>query len=79
MFKNFLMKSLLKSKLKGLPESQQDMLIGLIEKNPELFKKIGEKIEARIKNGMPQMQASLLVMKEHQSELQKLMKEVNDK
>jgi hypothetical protein len=43
MFKNFLMKSLLKSKLKGLPESQQELLISLIEKNPELFKKILEK------------------------------------
>jgi hypothetical protein len=72
---NFFIKQLLKQKLKGsVPEAELDMFIAIVEKNPELFKKIAEEIQAKISTGMSQQDASVQVMKAHQSELTGLMK-----
>ncbi len=68
--KNFLLKKMLKAQ--GVPEEQIDMVLKMMEKNPELFKKIAEEIQAKIKSGMDQQSASMEVMKKYQSELQKL-------
>lgn len=73
--KDFFVKQMLKSKLKGVPEAQQEMMLGLVEKNPEFFKKIGDEIEKRKKSGQDEMAASMQVMREHQAEFQKIMME----
>jgi predicted transcriptional regulator len=73
MFGNFLMKAMLKKQLKGVPEVEQDRIIALIEKNPDLFKKIAEETQEKVKGGMSQQDAAMLVMKAHQAELQKVM------
>lgn len=73
MFKNFMLKQMLKSKMKGMPEAQQAKLLSAIEKNPDFFKKIGEEVEKRKKSGQDEMSATMTVMREHQSELQKIM------
>ena len=70
MFKNFLLKKMLRSQ--GVPEAQIDMLINMMEKNPELFKTIALEIKEKTKNGMDQMSASMEVMKKYESELKKL-------
>jgi len=72
-FKNFILKQTLKSKMKGLPEAQQEKLLSAIEKNPDFFKKIGDEVEKRKKSGQDEMSATMTVMREHQSELQKIM------
>jgi len=69
-----LMKRLLKSKMKDIPEEQQEMIISTIEKNPELFQKIGLEIQAKMKEGKDQMTATMEVMQAHQSELQNVIK-----
>ena len=69
MLKEFLTKQALKYQLKDVPEEQRAMIIALIEKNPELFKKIGEEIEAKTKAGADKMMASLMVMKKYEREL----------
>ena len=74
MFKEFLLKQMIKRQLKGVPEHEVDRIIGLVEKNPELFKKIGDEIQAKVKSGRSQMAASMEVMRAHQSELQKVLK-----
>jgi len=71
MFKNFLLKKMLKAK--GVPEGQIDMFIGIIDKNPELFQKITLEVQEKVKNGMDQMKASMEVMKKYEQELKKLM------
>jgi hypothetical protein len=71
--KDFFVKQLLKSKMKGVPEEQQKLLMELVEKNPEFFKKIGEEVEKRKKSGQDEMTATMQVMREHQAELQKIM------
>ncbi len=74
MFKNMLMKRLLKSKMKDVPEEQQEMILSAVEKNPEFFQKIAVEIQAKMKSGKDQMTATMEVMQAHQSEMQELMK-----
>lgn len=71
--KNFLMKKMLKAKMKGVPEAEQDKMIELIEKNPELFQKIGMEVQQKMKEGKDQMAASMEVMQKYQEELKKIM------
>lgn len=73
MFKEFLLKQMIKRQLKGVPEQEVDRIIALVEKNPELFKKIGDEIEKKVKSGRSQMAASMEVMRAHQAELQKVL------
>jgi len=73
--KNFFLKQALKHKLKGVPEAQREMLASAMEKNPEFFKKIGEEVKALTKQGHSEMTATMMVMRKHQSELQKLLKQ----
>ena len=70
MFGNFILKKMLR--MKGVPEAQIDMFVGMMEKNPELFKTIAQEIEEKTKAGMNQEQASMLVMKKYEAELKKL-------
>lgn len=59
-------------KAKGVPEEQIEMFIKMIEKNPELFKKIAQEIEEKVKSGQDQQTASMVVMKKYEAELKKL-------
>lgn len=70
MFQNFLLKKMLR--LQGVPPDQIDMFIKMMEKDPELFKKIGEEVETKIKNGMDKTKAGMEVMQKYQNELKKL-------
>lgn len=72
MFKDFFLRQTLKAKMKGVPEAERERLLELINKNPELFKKIGEEIKKRVKSGQSETAATMVVMREHQAELQKL-------
>ena len=56
----------------GVPEAQIDMVLNMMEKDPELFKKISLEIQEKIKNGMDQMTASREVMQKYEVELKKL-------
>ena len=73
--KDFFLKQVLKRKLKDVPEAQREVLMQAMEKNPKFFKKIGDEIERRKKNGESELAATLGVMRENQSELQKIMRE----
>ncbi len=53
----FLANQYLKWKMKDVPEGQREQLVSLFEKNPDLFKKIGEEIEKRKKGGESEMKA----------------------
>lgn len=67
------MKKMLKSQLKGVPEAEQEKLISMIEKNPQLFEMIAKEAQAKIKEGKDQMTAMMEVMQNHQEELKKIM------
>jgi hypothetical protein len=70
---NFFKDKLIKSQLKNLPPEQQQLITALLEKNPKLFKQIGEEIKAKKKAGMDEQMASMQVMMAHKSEIQKIM------
>jgi len=70
MFQNFLLRKMLR--LKGVPEAQINMFVSMMEKNPELFTTIAKEVEEKVKTGMSQEQASILVMKKYEAELKKL-------
>jgi hypothetical protein len=70
---NFLLKKYASWKMKDVPEAQRDMLLGLLEKDPELLKKIGEEIERRKKGGESEMKAAMEVMKKYRTELAALL------
>lgn len=71
--KSFFLKKLLKSKMKDVPEAEQDKMLALIEKNPEFFQKIALEVQEKIKGGKDQMSATMEVMQAHQTELQSIM------
>jgi len=73
MFKEFLMKKMLKSKMKDVPEAEQEQMMKLVMENPELFQKIGVEIQDKIKGGKDQMAATMEVMQSHQDELKKIL------
>lgn len=70
MFQNFLLKKMLR--MQGVPPAQIDMFVTMMEKDPELFKKIAEEVQEKIKDGTDKMQAGMEVMKKYEQELKKL-------
>ena len=75
MFKELLLKKLIRSKLGNIPEEQQDKIVTLVTKNPALFQEIAMKIKQQIDSGKDQMKATMSVMEEYKDQVQKLMSE----
>lgn len=73
--KDFFLKQALKYKMKDVPEEQRERLLAVMEKHPDFFKKIGDEVQKKVKGGMSEMAATMVVMREHQAELQKIMAE----
>ncbi|MBU1292865.1 hypothetical protein KJ819_02225 [Patescibacteria group bacterium] len=73
MIQQFLVRQALKMKMKDMPEAQREQILALVEKDPELFKKIGEEVDRRVKGGDNQMKATMEVMKKYREELSGLM------
>lgn len=75
MFQKFILKKLVGSKLKaaGMTDDQVEQLLEVVAKNPEFFKKIQDQVEAKKKQGIPEQAAMMTVMRENQSELQKIL------
>lgn len=73
MFKEFLLRKMVKSQLKDVPEAEQEKLVTLISENPQLFQNIAEEVQAKVKGGMDQMTAMLEVMTKYKDDLQKVM------
>lgn len=70
MFKNFILKKMLRTQ--GVPEAQIDMVIAMMEKDPELFKKIAEEIQVKIKAGADQQAAAMEVFKKYEKDIKAL-------
>ncbi len=62
----------MESKMKGIPQDQQEKMILMIEKNPELFQKIAIEMQEEMKKGKSEMDAAMAVMPKYKHELQKL-------
>jgi len=71
--KNFFMKKMLESKMKDVPAGEQEKILALIEKNPELFQKMTTEIQEEMKKGTGQMEAAMKVAQKYQNDLKGLM------
>ena len=71
--KDFFIKKALQSQLKDIPKDQQEMIMKLVEENPELFTKISKEVKTLTKSGKSEMIAMMEVMKKYQGDLQKAM------
>lgn len=72
--KNYAIKKLLQSQLKNVPEDQRELIMGMVEKNPQLFEKIAKEMQAEMKaNGNNQMAAAMKVLPKYQKEIQSTM------
>lgn len=65
-----MLKQMLKSS--GAPEDQISAVIGMVKKNPTLFKQIAEEVQERVKDGKSQMEAVMEVMMSHKDELERI-------
>ena len=66
---------MMKAQMKGVPVEQQEQMLNMIEKNPDLFQKIGAEVQEKMqKEGKDQMAAAMEVMQKHKDQLQGLMK-----
>lgn len=70
---NFILKALIKKQLKNVPEDQIDMIIAVVEKNPQFFKKIADEIQAKVKAGMNEQQAAQSVLEANKAEIMTIM------
>ncbi len=70
---NFVMKQMVKRQIKDMPQDQQDMILKLMEENPNLLKTISSEIQVKTKKGMDQQTAMMQVMMDHKEELQRAM------
>jgi hypothetical protein len=70
------MKKIIKSKMKDVPPDQQEMVMKIVEKNPQLFMQIAKEIQEKVKSGKDQMAATMEVMQAHQTELAAIQAEI---
>ena len=69
MFKKMLLKQMMKAQMKDVPIEQQEQMLNMIEKNPELFQKIALETKALMDGGMDQMSAAMKVAEKYREEL----------
>lgn len=68
--KDFFIRKLAERQLKDVPPEQREVIMRLIERNPDLFVKMSKEVEHKIKQeGKDQMLAMMEVGKKYQKEL----------
>ena len=72
--KNFALKKLIDSQMKGVPEDQKQMIMEMLDKDPKLFEKIAKEMKAELKlNGNNQTAAAMKVLPKYQKEIMAVM------
>jgi hypothetical protein len=73
MFQKFILKQAIKAQLKDVPADQQEMILAMVEKNPDFFMNLAKEVEEKAKGGMDKAQAVVAVLESHRSELAELL------
>ncbi len=68
------MKQAMKSRLKNIPQAEQDMLLDLVEKNPDFFENLAKELQEGLKTGKDQQTVMMEIMTKHKDELAKIIK-----
>ncbi|MEN9622174.1 MAG: hypothetical protein RLZZ67_608 [Candidatus Parcubacteria bacterium] len=74
MIKKFLMKQAMKSQLKNVPEAEQEMILDMVERNPDFFENLAKELQEGLKEGKDQQTVAMEIMTKHKAELAKLLK-----
>ena len=72
MLKDFLVKKMLQSKLKGVPEAQKMQIMDLFLNNQDFFKKMALEIQEEVKKGKTNTEAMQIVAIKYQEEIKKM-------
>lgn len=68
--KQYALKKVLESQMKDAPPEQKEMILGMIEKDPQLFEKIAKEMQEELKrNGNNQMAAAMKVLPKYQQQI----------
>ena len=68
------LKKLIDSQMKDVPADQKQMIMEMLEKDPQLFEKIAKEMQAELKaNGNNQMNAAMKVLPKYQKEIMAVM------
>jgi hypothetical protein len=68
--KQYALKKVVQSQMKNVPADQQQMILGMLDKNPDLFTKIAKEMQDELKkNGNNQMAAAMKVLPKYQQEI----------
>jgi hypothetical protein len=73
MLKRFLLKQAMKSQLKDISESQQDMLLDMVEQNPAFFEGLAKEMQDATAAGKDPQAVMMELMNKHKDELAKMM------
>ncbi len=74
--KDFLIKKAAERQLKNMPKDQRDMIMKILDNNPDLFVKMSKEVEHKVKKeGKDQMLAMMEVGKKYQKELKQALGE----
>jgi hypothetical protein len=74
MIKKFLMKQAMKSQLKNVPAAEQEMILDMVERNPDFFENLAKELQEGLKEGKDQQTVAMEIMQKHKDELAKLLK-----
>jgi len=72
MLKDFLIKKMLQSQLKGVPEAQKMQIMNLFLNNQDFFKKMALEIQEEVKKGKTNTEAMQIVAMKYQEEIKKM-------
>jgi uncharacterized protein YneF (UPF0154 family) len=68
--KQFALRKVLEKQMKDAPSDQKEMILAMLEKDPELFEKISKEMQVELKsNGNNQMAAASKILPKYQKEI----------
>ena len=73
MIKDFLMRKMLAAKMKDIPQAEQDKMIALVQKNPQLFQQVAIEVQQKMKEGKDQFSAAKEVMQKYETQIKAIM------
>ena len=71
--KQYMTRKLMEHQLKNAPADQKELIMTMLEKDPELFEKIAKEMQEELKKGGNQMSAAMKVLPKYQKQLQTIM------
>lgn len=69
---NFLMKQMIKTQLRSLPDAQRVQIMKIMDENPDLIMALAKDVKAEMDAGKSQEEALMAIMEKHKETLQAL-------